>query len=50
MHAAERGFFSVDDFSVPAFVDFAAAVGANVEAGFNRNRYKLGEAFEKASA
>ena len=32
MHAAEGGLFSVNDFSVASFVDFAAAVGANVEA------------------
>jgi len=50
VHAAEGCFFSVDEFSVASFVDFAAAVGANVEAGFNGDRDQLGEAFEKASA
>jgi len=35
MYATERCFFAVDDFSVGAFIDFAAAVGADVEAWFN---------------
>ena len=37
VHAAKRCFFAVDDFSVAAFVDFAAAVSADVEAWFNGN-------------
>ena len=35
VYAAERGFFPIYYFSVSAFVDFAAAVSANVKAGFN---------------
>jgi len=38
MHAAEGCFFSVDDFSIASFIDLAAAVGANIEAGFDGNR------------
>ncbi|MEJ2251609.1 MAG: hypothetical protein P8Y97_18380 [Candidatus Lokiarchaeota archaeon] len=32
VHATEREFFSVNHFAVASFVNFAAAVGANVEA------------------
>ena len=35
MYAAERCFFTIDNFSVGALVDFASAVSANVEAWFN---------------
>ena len=35
VHATDGCFFSVDDFAVASFIDFAAAVGANVEAGFD---------------
>jgi uncharacterized protein (UPF0147 family) len=35
VHAAEREFFSINHFAVASFIDFAAAVGANVEAGLN---------------
>ena len=50
VHAAERGFFSIDDFSVSAFVYFASAVGAYVEAGFDSDGDQAGEAFEQTSA
>jgi hypothetical protein len=37
VHAAEGGFFSIDDFSVASFIDLAAAVSTNVEAWLNGN-------------
>ena len=39
MHAAECCFFTIDDFSVAAFIDFATAVSANIEAWFNGDCY-----------
>lgn len=50
MHAAECCFFSVDDFSVAAFVDLAAAVSALVQAGFDSDGDQAREAFEKSRA
>jgi len=50
VYAAEGGFFSVDDFSVASFVDLAAAVGADFEAGLNGDGDEVGEAFEQACA
>ena len=50
VHATEGGVFSIDDFSVASFVDFAAAVGADVKAWLNRDRDGIGEALEKTSA
>ncbi len=47
MHAAERGFFTFEDFAVAAFVHFAAAVSANVKAGLNGNADQVGETFEQ---
>ena len=50
VHAAEGCFFSVDDFLVASFVDFATTVSTHVKAGFNGNGNKIGEAFEQACA
>ena len=50
MGAAESCFFAIDGFSVAAFVDFAAAVSADVKAGFNGDGDECGEAFEEARA
>ena len=50
VHTAESGFFSVDDFSVAALVNFAAAVSTHVEAGFDGDGNQVGEAFEKPCA
>jgi hypothetical protein len=50
MRAAERHFFAINNFVVAAFVDFAAAVSANVHAGFDGYGDKGCEAFEQACA
>ena len=50
MHAAESGLFAINHFAVASFVDFAAAVGAHVEAGLNGYGDEFGEAFEESSA
>jgi len=50
MHAAEGCFFSINDFSIASFVHFAAAVGANFEAGLNGNGDEVGEAFKQTCA
>ena len=43
-------FFTVDYFSVTAFIDFAAAMSAYVETWFNGDCDKSGKAFEESSA
>ena len=50
MHATECCFFSADDFSVAALVDFAAAVSADIQAGLQRYGYQTRESFEQACA
>jgi hypothetical protein len=50
VHTAEREFLAVYDFAVGSFVDFAAAVGADVEAGFDGYGDELGEPLEKTCA
>ncbi len=50
MHAAEGCFFPVDDLAVASFVYLAAAVGANVKAGFNGDGNEVGEPLEQACA
>ena len=50
MHAAERGFFAIDDLAVAALVHFAAAVSANVEAGLNGYADQVSETLEQTSA
>jgi len=50
VHAAERKFFSINHFAVASFVDFAAAVGADVEAWLNGDGHEFGEALEESGA
>lgn len=50
MRAAECHFRSVDFFAIGAFVDFAAAVSADVKARRDGYGDEFGEAFEKSSA
>jgi hypothetical protein len=50
VHTAEREFFAVYDFSVAAFVDFAAAMSADVEAGFDGDGDEFCESLEKSGA
>ena len=50
MHAAECGFFAIDDFAVSALIDFAAAVGADVEAGFDGDGDQLRKTLKQARA
>ena len=50
MRAAECCFFSVDDFSVSALIDFAATVSANIQARLQRYGYETCESFEQTCA
>ena len=50
MHTTERSLFTFNHFVVSAFIYFATAVGADVEAGLYGNGDELSEAFEKSSA
>jgi len=50
VHTAKCCFLALDDFTVAALVNFAAAVSANINAWFNGNCNQLGEAFEESSA
>ncbi len=49
MYTAEGCLFSVYDFSVAPFIDFAATVGTDIEAWFNSNGNKFCEPLEKTS-
>jgi hypothetical protein len=39
VYAAERHFYVVDDFTVSALVDFAAAMCTNIKVRFDGNGY-----------
>ena len=50
MHTTERRLFTFNCFAVSAFIYFATAVGADVEAGFDSYGDEFCEALEKTRA
>ena len=50
MYAAKRHFFSIDDFAVAAFIDFAAAMCTNIKTGLDGDGYKFSKPLKQAAA